>query len=174
MVEVRNDAFTAEQAALLEKYRHLIRNGFHGTFLHGLDSKGRMIVPVAFREALGDKFYVCLTPDFKAIALYPESEWQLYYCTLLELAEKDMRMNRVLRRFSKYTYSDCECDAQGRVLLPQKLRLKFLENAKDVEVSGDGSHIRVTRAEDADEEDNLFDQEIPDVLAFEAEIAGKH
>ena len=92
MVEVRNDAFTAEQAALLEKYRHLIRNGFHGTFLHGLDSKGRMIVPVAFREALGDKFYVCLTPDFKAIALYPESEWQLYYCTLLELAEKGIRL----------------------------------------------------------------------------------
>ena len=92
---------------------------------------------------------------------------------MLELAEKDMRMERVINLFSKYTYDDCECDAQGRVLLPQKLRARFLQDAKDVEVSGAGTHIRVMRNEDAQSEEEAFEAEIPDVLAFEAEIAAR-
>jgi len=171
--EERNEALTPAQSALLEKYRHLLHHGFRGAYVHGLDAKGRMIVPAAFRQSLGERFYLCLTPDFKAIALYPKHEWELYYCSLLELLEKDMRMERVVNLFSKYTYEDCECDAQGRVLLPQKLRSRFLENARDVEVSGAGTHIRIMRAEDAQKEEDLFEADIPDVLAFEAEIAGR-
>lgn len=166
-------AWTPAQSALLEKYSHLIKSGFRGAYVHGLDAKGRMIVPSAFRPSLGDKFYICMTPDFRAIAIYPAHEWELYYCSLLELLEKDMRMERVVNLFTKYTYEDCECDAQGRVLLPQKLRSRFLSDARDVEVSGAGSHIRIMRAEDAEKEYEKLSEEIPDVLAFEAEIAGK-
>ena len=115
--EERKAEMTPAQSALLDKYRHLLRRGFRGAYVHGLDTKGRMIVPASFRQALGDRFYICMTPDFKAIAIYPQHEWELYYCSLLELAEKDMRMERVINLFSKYTYDDCECDAQGRVLL---------------------------------------------------------
>ena len=92
---------TPAQSALLDKYRHLLRRGFRGAYVHGLDTKGRMIVPASFRQALGDRFYICMTPDFKAIAIYPQHEWELYYCSLLELAEKDMRMERVINLFSK-------------------------------------------------------------------------
>lgn len=173
VAEERKEGLNAAQSALLEKYAHLLRRGFRGTYEHGLDAKGRMIVPAAFRPALGDKFYICMTPDFKAIAVYPQEEWELYYCSLLELLEKDMRMERVVNRFTQYTYDDCECDAQGRILLPQKLRARFLQDARNVEVSGAGTHIRITRAEDAEAEERRFDEEIPDVLAFEAEIAGR-
>lgn len=171
--EERKAEMTPAQSALLDKYRHLLRRGFRGAYVHGLDTKGRMIVPASFRQALGERFYICMTPDFKAIAIYPQHEWELYYCSLLELAEKDMRMERVINLFSKYTYDDCECDAQGRVLLPQKLRARFLQDAKDVEVSGAGTHIRVMRNEDAQSEEEAFEAEIPDVLAFEAEIAAR-
>ena len=162
-----------KQTALLNKYRHLIQRGFRGAYVHGIDAKGRMIVPAPFRQSLGDKFYICMTPDHKAIAIYPKHEWELRLCTLLELAEKDMRMERVINQFMKYTYEDCECDQQGRVLLPQKLRTRFLPEAKDVEISGAGTHIRVMRNEDAQAEEEAFNEEIPDVLAFEAEIAGR-
>lgn len=171
--EERKAELTPAQAALLDKYRHLLHRGFRGAYVHGLDAKGRMIVPASFRQSLGDKFYICMTPDFKAIAIYPQREWELYYCSLLELAEKDMRMERVINLFSKYTYDECECDAQGRVLLPQKLRTRFLQDARDVEVSGAGTHIRVMRNEDAQSEEEAFEAEIPDVLAFEAEIAAR-
>ena len=173
MGEERKENWTSAQSALLEKYGHLLKSGFRGAYVHGLDAKGRMIVPSSFRPALGEKFYICMTPDFHAIAIYPPHEWELYYCSLLELLEKDMRMERVINLFTKYTYDDCECDAQGRVLLPQKLRTRFLTDARDVEVSGAGSHIRIMRAEDAEKEYEKFDEEIPDVLAFEAEIARK-
>lgn len=173
MDEVRNDALHQSDSALLEKHRSQLRCGFRGAFVHGLDAKGRMIVPASFRPALGEKFNICLTPDFKAIALYSTQGWELEYCKLLELLEKDMRMQRVINIFSKYTYENCECDAQGRVLLPQKLRTRFLADAKEVEVSGVGSHICVMRLEDAEKEEAEFSQEIPDVLAFEAAIAAK-
>ncbi len=170
MDEPRKGALTSAQSALLDKYRYLLEYGFHGSYVHGLDSKGRLIVPAAFREALGEKFYIALTPDLKAIALYSVTEWELCFCDLMERQSRDPRMERVVRFFTKYTYKDCECDAQGRVLLPQKLRSKFLENARDVDVSGVGNHIRVTRLEDAEREEAEFENEVPDVLAFEAEL----
>lgn len=171
MDDIRVDALGATQSALLAKYAHLLKSGFRGTYPHSLDSKGRMIVPSAFRPLLGEKFFICLTPDQKGVAIYPIREWELYFCTLMELLEKDMRMERVVERFTRYTYEDCECDAQGRVLLPQKLRQMFLTDARDVEVSGAGKYIRVTRAEDVIAQEERFAQDIPDVLAFEAEIA---
>ncbi len=39
--------------------------GFTGKYTHGLDAKGRLIIPVAFREALGTRFAVCPCPAFK-------------------------------------------------------------------------------------------------------------
>ncbi len=161
------------QNALLQKYAHLLRGGFRGDYQHGLDAKGRLIVPAPFRNALGDSFCICMTPDFKAIAVYPRREWELYYCSLLELAEKDMRMIKIINLFTKYTYEDCECDGQGRILLPQKLRTRFLQDARDVDVSGCGSHICIKKQEEADLEEEKILEETPDILSFEAEIAAR-
>ena len=173
MAEQFETMLSEEQSALLKKYRHLLDHGFRGVFVHGLDTKGRVIVPASFRQSLGEKFVICLAPGHKAIALYAKLEWELRFVRLLELVAKDARMQRVFDQFSKYTYEDCECDAQGRVLLPQKLRSRFLADAKEVEISGAGTHIRIVRNEDAQSEEELLDAEIPDLLAFEAEVANR-
>lgn len=169
-----DDTLNTAQSELLQKYRHRILRGFWGTYVHGMDAKGRVIVPSSFRQTLGETFFICMTPDFKAVAIYPRREWELQFCSLLELAEKDMRMERVIGMFSKYTYDNCECDAQGRVLLPQKLRARFLGDAREVEISGSGAYIRIIRNEDAQAIEDAFEHDIPDVLAFEAEIAERH
>ena len=49
--------------------------GFTGKYTHGLDGKGRLIIPVVFRAALGEKFAVCPSPDFRNIAIYPLTAW---------------------------------------------------------------------------------------------------
>ena len=54
-----------EDHALLEKYSRT----FTGTFAHTLDSKGRMVIPLAFRDMLGKSFTVAPEFDFKSIAV---------------------------------------------------------------------------------------------------------
>ena len=38
MDEARTEALNPAQSALLDKYRHLLRAGFRGTYIHGLDA----------------------------------------------------------------------------------------------------------------------------------------
>ena len=37
--------------------------GFVGSYTHGIDAKGRMIIPASFREPLGSRFAVAPTPE---------------------------------------------------------------------------------------------------------------
>lgn len=147
--------------------------GFTGCYDHGIDSKGRMIIPASFREALGNPFVAGLTLDFKAIALYPLHEWEKQQEMLEELLKKDVRVQNLIDMICKYSFCDSEIDAQGRLLVPSKLRNKILKDARDVEISGAKTHIRVVSAAVAEDEDKRFEEEIPDVLSFIAEIQQK-
>ena len=147
--------------------------GFTGCYDHGIDTKGRMIIPAAFREALGSPFVAGLTLDMKAIALYPISEWVRQQEMLQKLLEKDMRMQKLIDRISKYSFCDSEMDAQGRLLLPGKLRNMILRDTHDVEISGARTHIRIVSAETAAQEEEEFERDVPDVLSFIAEIQNK-
>ena len=72
----------------------------------------------------------------------------------------------LLDQFSKYSYTDCDTDAQGRLLLPQKLRAWRLGDARDVEVNGTYNHIRIIPAAVGKDQDRAFDEKYPDPLAF--------
>lgn len=144
--------------------------GFTGSYTHGIDAKGRMIIPASFREALGPRFVVCPTPDFQAVALYPLSGWIARRDMLLELVKLNARAQRLLDQFSKYSYVDCEADAQGRVLLPAKIRAWRLGDARDVDVNGATDHIRVLPAADSKAQDDNFDIEFADPLALIAQM----
>ncbi len=148
----------------------LARSRFSGSFVHGVDSKGRMIIPSGFRDALGDRFVVAPTPDFQHIALYPLGEWLNQQDRLEALTALDARATRLVEMFNKYSYTDCETDQQGRLLLPQKMRSKYLDGCREVEISGARSYIRILKAEAGAEEDLAFAADIPDPLRFMAEI----
>ena len=144
--------------------------GFVGSYTHGIDAKGRMIIPAAFREALGSKFAVSPTPDFKAVAIYSLAGWKERRDELVHLVKINAKAQRLLDQFSKYSYVDCEADAQGRLLLPQKIRTWRLGDAREVDVNGAVSHIRVMPADDGRKQDLDFDEEFADPLALIAEI----
>ena len=157
---------SADLRSLYQKSRCL----FSGSYTHGIDAKGRLIIPATFREDLGPKFVVAPTPDFQAVAIYPVEEWIRQEEKLEALADLDARAIRLINQFSKYSYKDSETDLQGRLLLPQKLRAKYLENVRDVEISGAKTFIRIVSAEAGEREDELFSQDFPDPLAFIAEL----
>jgi MraZ protein len=94
---------------------------FAGSEQHALDHKGRLIVPARFRERLGSQFVLTITPPDPCLALYPAPTW-IEFCSRLEAVPvKDDRYRRALR----YVFAHSEevgCDAQGRVVVPVRLR----------------------------------------------------
>ena len=140
--------------------------GFVGSYPHSIDAKGRMIIPAAFREALGERFAVAPSPDFHAVALYPIDDWAARRDELADLVRLKPVAQPFLDMFTKYRYTDCEADAQGRLLLPQRIRAWRLGDARDVEVHGANDHIRIISASAGKDQDRAFDEKYPDPLAF--------
>lgn len=178
--DAQKDALTDEKASGLSctgSETDMTKNGkksaflgFTGCYNHGIDAKGRMIIPASFREALGEKFVTGLTLDFNAIALYPVDEWLKQQNMLEELLKKDIRVQLLIDRICKFSYTDTETDAQGRLLLPGKLRSMILGDAREIEVSGAKTYIRVVSAQSALDEEEEFKKEIPNVLDFIARV----
>ncbi len=144
--------------------------GFVGSFAHSIDAKGRMIIPAPFREPLGDRFAVAPSPDFQTVALYPIDIWMEKKTFYMRLAEKNPKAQPFLEQFSKYSFTDCESDAQGRLLLPQKIRAWRLGDARDVEVDGAFTYIRILPAAKGREQDRAFDEKFADPLKALADM----
>lgn len=140
------------------------RYGFFGAFNHSIDNKGRMIVPQNFREKLGPDIVVGLNMAQSSIAIFPRSVWQSRLDMLSELAEKDIRAEAFLERFSQFSFDNCSFDIQGRVLLPAVLRDMFLKDVQGVQISGAREYIKVTPSEQAMKDTEEFKAQHPDVL----------
>lgn len=92
---------------------------FMGEYNHSVDTKGRIIVPAKFRDALGEEFVVTQGLD-GCLFLYPEDEWSHFVNELKNLpGSKEARQ---LQRYFMAGAVTCEIDKQGRILLPAKLR----------------------------------------------------
>ncbi len=94
--------------------------GFKGGYSHSGDAKGRIIMPVDFRERLGDKFVITQGLD-RCLFVYPDDAWENIEnkCRELPLTAKDARK---FSRFLIGSARDCEIDKQGRVLIPPAQR----------------------------------------------------
>lgn len=108
-----------------------------GQYSHSIDAKGRLFIPAKLREELGDVFYVTIS-DEPCLCIYSEETWQRMNEQFKSAPYSKARGMRVIFALA----AKCEPDAQGRILLPQKLRaLKALE--KDVTVVGVPGHAEI-------------------------------
>ena len=137
---------------------------FFGSYAHGIDGKGRMIVPNAYRSALGDSFVLGPTRDFQGIALYPNEIYGELLDDLVSMNRRKPVVQQYVTQFAKLSYRDMQADGQGRVLLPAKLRQRMLGEAKELEISGAMDHIRVVDNMKAEAEDTTFMDELKDIL----------
>lgn len=92
---------------------------FHGESDHTLDDKGRVIIPVKYRDALADGWFLTRGLD-GCLWLFPSETWDRV-SALLESSQLTKRDARNLDRLL-YTGSDGQLDKQGRLLIPQHLR----------------------------------------------------
>ena len=114
---------------------------FEGMHSHNIDPKGRLIVPVKFREKLGDEFFVTAGLD-GCLIIYAQKEWKAFEEKLSALPAMTNPAARKLQRFFLANAARCECDKQGRIIVPQHLReLGGIEN--EVVFTGLGSRIEL-------------------------------
>ncbi len=92
---------------------------FMGQFEHTIDTKGRAIVPVKYREELGEEFIVTWGAD-GCLYLYPQTAWQEFVDQLAKLPS-NQNTRKIQRQFLSMAM-EVSLDKQGRILIPAKLR----------------------------------------------------
>ncbi|NLI20610.1 MAG: hypothetical protein GX418_03595, partial [Clostridiales bacterium] len=137
---------------------------FCGSYSHAIDIKGRVIIPNAYRQALGTVFTVGPTRDFKAIALYPDPVFNQIRDELNAMNQRKPFVQDYLTQFFKLSYRDMQTDGQGRILLPPKLRQRLLGEARELEISGISNHVRMIDAEKAAAADRDFDDRRVEIM----------
>lgn len=133
---------------------------FMGTYQNNVDPKGRVSIPVKFREALGERFYVTKGFD-RCIDIHTAAGWERLTEKLqkLSVTKKDMRD---FVRFIFGNATDVELDKQGRILLPAMLR-ETVGIEKEVVVMGVGSKIEIWDKAAWEERQNAVAQRIADI-----------
>ena len=113
----------------------------YGKYKHTVDPKGRLFVPSKLRDELGEAFYVTLGLDH-CLSVYTEAGWQSILDKYNALPISQARK----MRFLFANAAKCEPDAQGRIVLPQKLRA-YAHLEKDVVVIGVSNRAEIWNAE---------------------------
>ncbi|SFW20184.1 division/cell wall cluster transcriptional repressor MraZ [Nitrosovibrio sp. Nv17] len=121
---------------------------FRGSTPISLDNKGRLAVPVKYRDALASlcagRMIVTADPS-RCLLIYPQPVWEPLEQKLIGLSSFDSRI-RNLQRLLVGNASDVEMDGGGRILLPPLLR-QFAGLSKDVVLMGQGMKFELWDAE---------------------------
>ncbi|MBQ9022375.1 MAG: division/cell wall cluster transcriptional repressor MraZ [Eubacterium sp.] len=135
---------------------------FMGQYNHSVDAKGRLIMPVKFREQLGEEFVVTKGLD-QCLYVYSNEEWKKIEDNFRErpMTGKDQR------KFARFFFAGavtCETDKQGRILVPSILR-EFAGIEKDVVLAGVMNRIEIWSAERWSDYAGEYDEEEMDEVA---------
>ncbi len=106
---------------------------FIGEYQHNIDEKGRLAVPVRFRQELSKGAVVTKGLD-DCLFLYSLKEWKVIAEKLSKLPISQAN-TRAFARLMLAGAMDVQIDKQGRVVLPDYLR-KYAALNKKVIVSG--------------------------------------
>lgn len=96
---------------------------FRGQFIHGVDTKGRVAIPVKFREILASRFdeRLIVTHYDQCLWAYPAAVWRDLEKKISELPQF-LEEVKALQRVFISAASECPLDKQGRILLPPNLK----------------------------------------------------
>ncbi len=144
---------------------------FRGSSYHTIDTKGRIIIPVRFRDALNGKGEQALMVSRldNALFAYPVAEWEKIEERIHLLAEKSEAMRRFRRVFIG-AVQHCPVDKQGRILIPPELR-NYAKLQKEIVLVGVLDHFEIwskQRWEDENlklEDEDMQNEEVQQEIA---------
>ena len=126
---------------------------FLGTFQLKLDDKGRLSIPIRYREILREKYQPRPQPDDLEIILcyigphisaYPQVEWDRLADALSEaIALPGLHQDaRKLEHMLFGNAAECPIDSQGRVVIPPYLRTRGKLNG-EVTIVGHNRYFEI-------------------------------
>ena len=110
---------------------------FRGATQITLDAKGRLAIPVRYRDRLATR---CNDQDH-CLLLYPLPDWEEIERKLMRLSSFNQSTRRLQRLMVGYA-SELELDGSGRVLIPRELR-DFAALERDVMLIGQGNKFEL-------------------------------
>lgn len=118
---------------------------FRGISAVTMDAKGRMALPVRFREPLRERFGGALVATIdtaeRCLLVYPQPVWEEIQGQLEALPNVDPTTRRFQRLLIGHA-TDLELDGNGRVLIPPMLR-EYAELAGRLVLLGQGRKIEI-------------------------------
>ncbi|MGX8714332.1 MAG: division/cell wall cluster transcriptional repressor MraZ [Lachnospiraceae bacterium] len=113
-----------------------------------LDSKGRITIPVDFRQSLdkdGNGVVITHGYNVNCLNVYSVAEFIEQVKELQKIPPSDEEGQKFIRYFAG-SAERCFLDKQGKVLIPQELR-QDVDLGKDVLISGMGKHAEIWNRE---------------------------
>jgi MraZ protein len=118
----------------------MLERMFLGQYQHSLDDKGRLTIPAAFREALGEGAFISQGFD-RNLMVMTAGYFQQVYERINAMSITDPAA-RLLRRLILSSAYQVEVDKAGRILLPQNLR-QFLSLNGEAMLIGQGEYFEI-------------------------------
>ena len=128
---------------------------FRGCYPARVDEKGRLKIPVDFKREIDErygsgKFYITSLNNGGNAEIFPMKEWEAVEAAASSKPTTDPATRKFFDH-TNYWGQEVEMDAQGRVLLPARVREKAgLDGA--VEVAGGRQSLKVRNAERYEQE----------------------
>ena len=98
---------------------------FRGITNINIDTKGRMAVPVRYRDFLSEEseqqLILTIDTEWPCLLLYPTQEWEVIEAKLQSLSSFNPATRRIQRLLIGHA-TELEMDNTGRILLPPLLR----------------------------------------------------
>ncbi len=113
---------------------------FLGQYQHSLDDKGRLTIPSAFRDGLGEGAFISQGFD-RNLMVMTAAYFQQVYDRINSMSLTDPSA-RLLRRLLLSSAYQVEVDKAGRILAPQSLR-QFLGLNGEAIVVGQGEYFEI-------------------------------
>ena len=151
-------------------------NDLTGSYSVTVDSKGRVVIPTAFRDSLltdsEGKLAIGLDATENCLVIHTRGQWEALKTVLMSMksAKSSVReMKRILLGSTKFA----EIDASGRLLVPKELRLiadiqvnrpaLLMGNGKSIELwnidyFGESLKTIRTKVRDGEEHQEILDQ----------------
>ncbi len=142
-----------------------------GTYECKADSKGRVLMPSAFKKqlesVLNDGFVIRRSVFQTCLELYPKKEWDLMMVKINKLNRFVKKNNDFVRRFMAGV-KFIELDSTGRILIPKDL-YNFAGIEKEIVLSSIGNIVEIW---DKDKYEKAIDDATSDFAELAEEVMG--